>query len=422
MFAVVGDFVPLVLHSDHEMMCKSCRILTSLVAVLFVFALSTTYAAEPTIRVATYNTSLYRDTDGQLIRDLESGNNQQARRIAEVIQRVRPDVLLVNEFDFDAEGRAAELFRIKYLAAGQNGCEPIEFTHQFIAPVNTGKPSGRDLDNDGRRDGPADAIGFGRHEGQYGMLVLSKFPIQNDRVRTFQKFLWRDLPNANLPTDPKTGQPFYDEGDLAVQSLSSKSFWDVPISIPKRGDRKAFVLHLLCSHPTPPVFDGAEDRNGRRNHDEIRMVADYISGTAADYLTDDAGIRGALAKDALFVVLGDLNCDPLDGEGIRGAMDQLLKNPRVDASFTPSSEGGASTVKAHADQHEGHRGDPSHVTSNFTAEGHGCLRIDYALPSKRLKVVDGGVFWPVAGEAGSAAVGATDHRAVWIDMIPASDQ
>ena len=80
-----------------------------------------------TIRVATYNTSLFRDRDGQLIRDLETGDNEQARKIAEVIQRVRPDILLVNEFDYDAAGRAAELFRTKYLAVGQNGCEPINF-------------------------------------------------------------------------------------------------------------------------------------------------------------------------------------------------------------------------------------------------------------------------------------------------------
>ena len=71
-------------------------------------------------------------------------------RIAEVIQRVRPDILLANEFDYDADGRAAELFLSKYLAVGQNGCQPIEFAHHFSAPVNTGKPSGRDLDKDGR--------------------------------------------------------------------------------------------------------------------------------------------------------------------------------------------------------------------------------------------------------------------------------
>ena len=172
-------------------------------------------ADDAPIRVATYNTSLFRDEAGQLVRDFAAGDNEQARRIAEVIQRVRPDILLVNEFDYDAAGRAAELFRTKYLAVGQNGCEPIEFPHHFTAPVNTGRPTDRDFDKDGRTGGPADAIGFGRHEGQYGMLVLSRFPIDRDRVRTFQKFLWRDMPDALLPKDPNTGQPFYNDDDLA---------------------------------------------------------------------------------------------------------------------------------------------------------------------------------------------------------------
>jgi 3-phytase/alkaline phosphatase D len=360
---------------------------------------------------------LYRDADGQLIRDLEGGNNQQARRIAEVIQRVRPDILLANEFDYDAGGRAAELFRNKYLAVSQNGCEPLAFSHHFHAPVNTGKPSGRDLDKDGRPGGPADAIGFGRHEGQYGMLVLSHFPIDRERVRTFQNFLWRDMPSALLPKNPKTGKPFFDDEDLAVQRLSSKSFWDVPIQVPARGDAKPFVLHLLCSHPTPPVFDGPEDRNGKRNHDEIRLLADYIDGNKGEYLIDDAGQRGGLPGDELFMIVGDLNADPVDGDSFAGAVNQLLKHPRVDASFTPASTGGKIATQRKTNSKAVGKGDPAHDTSNFGDFQN--LRIDYALPSKGLAVADGGVFWPAPNEPGSKAVSATDHRAVWIDVRPA---
>jgi hypothetical protein len=166
------------------------------------------------------------------------------------------------------------------------------------------------------------------------------------------------------------------------------------------------------------VFDGPEDRNGRRNHDEVRLVADYIDPRPSDYLVDDAGRRGGLPAGALFVIVGDLNCDPVDGAGLPGTMDQLLKHPRVDASFVPTSAGGPLVVKQFADQHVGHRGDPAHVTSNFTAAGYGCLRIDYALPSRGLTVTGGGVFWPAPGEPGSEAVTASDHRAVWIDSRP----
>lgn len=281
---------------------KSQRLL-KVTSLLFLAAIASTALAadRDSIRVATYNVSLFRDETGQLVRDLAAGDNQQALRIAEVIQRVRPDVLLINEIDYDAAGRAAELFRTKYLAVGQNGSEPIDYPYHFAAPVNTGRPTDRDFDKDGRTGRPADAIGYGRHEGQYGMLVLSRFPIDRGRVRTLQKFLWRDMPGALLPNEPTTGESFYDIADLDTLRLSSKSFWDVPIEIAMvqstaAGGSRPFTLHLLCSHPTPPVFDGPEDRNGRRNHDEIRLVADYIDPTKSDYLVDDAGRRGGYTR------------------------------------------------------------------------------------------------------------------------------
>jgi len=401
-------------------MCKSCR--SFVIPILILAASNVALSAEPdraTIRVATYNSSLFRDTDGELIRDLESGDNPQARKIAEVIQRVRPEILFLNEFDYDAAGRAAQLFRTKYLAVGQNGCAPIQFEHHFTGPVNTGVPSGRDLTHDGKPAQPNDAFGFGRHPGQYGMLVLSKFPIDRDHVRTFQKFLWRTMPKPMLPINPKTQKPYYDEGDLAILRLSSKSFWDVPINVPARDTSQPFTLHLPCSHPTPPVFDGLEDRNGRRNHDEIRLIADYIDAMKSEYFVDDAGKHGGLAGDAHFIIVGDLNSDPVDGQSVPGAMNQLLQSPRVNVSFTPTSEGGPLTVRKFPDQFANNHGDPAHVTSNFTAEGHGCLRIDYALPSRGLEVVQGGIFWPKPGDPGADAITATDHRSVWIDVRPA---
>ncbi len=365
-----------------------------------------------TIRVATYNTSLFRDKDGELVRDLETGTNEQAQKIAEVIQRVRPDVMLCNEFDYDAGGQAVKLFLEKYLAVGQDGCEPIVyFQYHFSAPVNTGRPSGRDLSKNGRLGDPADAIGYGTHEGQYGMLILSRFPINSQEVRSFQKFLWRDMPNALLPTNPQSGQPYYDDDDLKVLRLSSKSFWDVPVFL---GGPRGLPLHLLVSHPTPPVFDGREDRNGHRNHDEIRLLADYISPDRADYLVDDAAGRGGLDPQEKFVILGDLNCDPVDGEGLPGTMQQLLDNPRVNSDFTPTSAGAKLATESRNDSNAVGKGDSAHDTSNFGDFRN--LRIDYALPSRGLKIAASGVFWPTPDEPGAEAIAATDHRLVWIDV------
>ncbi len=276
------------------------------------------------------------------------------------------------------------------------------------------------------------------------MLVMSRFPIIREHVRTFQKFLWRDMPGALLPVVPSTGKPFYNNDDLAILRLSSKSFWDVPIEfniknkISMRAPYSPYRMHLLCSHPTPPVFDGPEDRNGRRNHDEVRLIADYIDSKNSKYLVDDAGVHGGLKPEQVsrnttegpgagrdwslepFVIVGDLNCDPVDGECMRGTMDQLLKHPRVYNSFTPTSEGGPLTVKEHADQFVKHRGDPNRVTADFTPENHACLRIDYALPSRNFEVLKGGIFWPLPGQPGASAIKATDHHSVWIDIRPAS--
>ena len=93
-----------------------------------------------TLRIATFNTSLY-DPEGQLVSRLERGDPA-AANVAAILQHVRPDVVLLNEFDYDPEGAAARLFRERYLQRGQAGEAPIEYPYAFAPPVNTGVPSG----------------------------------------------------------------------------------------------------------------------------------------------------------------------------------------------------------------------------------------------------------------------------------------
>lgn len=365
-------------------------------------------AVPASIRVATFNASLYDDTGGLAAR-LEAGDAG-ARAVAAVIQSVRPDVLLVNEFDHDPDGRAADLFQRRYLEVGQDGAQPIAYPHRWFAPVNTGEPSGLDLDGDGRNDGPGDAWGFGRHPGQYGLLVLSRFPIDAAKARTFRHFRWADMPGARVPRAPGAATPFYPEPVWRALRLSSKTHADVPIATPFG------ALHLLAAHPTPPVFDGPEDRNGARNHDEVRLWADYIDPARADYLVDDAGVGGGLAADARFVIAGDYNADPRDGDAAQGAIAQLLDHPRIDARFVPASSGARAAATRLGGVNASHRGDAAHDTGEFGPRA-GNLRLDYVLPSRGMTVRDGGVFWPAPGEPGHAAAqAASDHRLVWIDI------
>ena len=346
------------------------------------------------VRFATFNASLNRNFEGQLVGDLSTTTNAQARAVAEIIQRTRPDVLLINEFDFVEDGQAAELFQDNYLSVGQMGADPIDYPYYYVAPSNTGIPSGFDLNNNGVVGGPDDAFGFGFFPGQFGMVVFSRYPIDTDAVRTFQMFLWQDMPGALLPDDPSTPEPadWYSQEELEVFRLSSKSHWDVPIQVGAR------EVHFLVSHPTPPVFDGPEDRNGTRNHDEIRLWADYVTpGPTSDYIYDDDGVYGGLKPGSMFVIAGDQNSDPLDGDSIPGAIQQLTEHPLVNTEVTPDSEGAVEASALQGGANLTHQSDPRFDTADFSDTAPGNLRADYVLPRVNLRIQDAGVFWPVPG-------------------------
>jgi endonuclease/exonuclease/phosphatase family metal-dependent hydrolase len=363
------------------------------------------------LRFATFNTSLYDEEHGGLIARLDAGD-EDARRIAAIIQHQRPDVLLLNEFDHDAAGLAATLFQQRYLGVGQSGQEAITYPYRYFAEVNTGVPSGLDLDQDGRIGGEGrfhgnDAWGYGLHPGQYGMLVLSKFPIDAAAVRSFRLLRWSTMPGALAPKFPD-GRAFYPADVWSKLRLSSKSHWDVPIDTPLGR------VHFLVAHPTPPVFDGAERRNAARNHDEIRLWAEYLSPGDKPWLCDDAGTCGGLAPEARFVIAGDYNADPADGGSLPGAIHQLLEHPRVLRMATPRSDGAVADALGHR-ANATHRSSPAHDTASFGSR-NGNYRVDYVLPSVGLPIQASGVFWPKPGETGADWLQATDHRMVWVDL------
>lgn len=263
-----------------------------------------------------------------------------------------------------------------------------------------------DLSGDNQVNLPNDAFGFGNFPGQYAFAILSKYPFDLDNFRTFQEFLWKDMPNANLPTKAD-GSSYYSQEALDVLRVSSKNHIDLPIILPD-GER----VHIILAHPTPPVFDGAEDRNGKRNHDEIKLISDLISG--ANYLVDDNGKQGGLADNEHFVIMGDLNADPNDGDSFDGAIKQLLDHPQVNQDIANGSKIPSSTGGAEHNQQSGNTGDPAHDTSFFG------LRIDYVLPSSSFDVLDSGVFWPAASEPNHILIkdgSASDHLCVWADVV-----
>lgn len=365
------------------------------------------------VRVVQYNLLDVRTAD------VKRDDNPRLKELAATIQRIQPDILLLNEITYDeqgapnvepgeGEGQNARRFVENYLMVPQQpGLRAIPY-ETFMAPSNTGIASGFDFDNSGEavtdyppplpteedgtpgaqtpggREYGEDAFGFGIFPGQYAMAVLVRpqFQILEDEVRTFQKFLWKDMPGALLPVDPATGEPWYSEEEVDVFRLSSKSHWDVPVRVPG-GE----VVHLLASHPTPRGFDGPEDRNGRRNHDEVRFWGDYINDLG--YIYDDEGVHGGLDQEASFVIMGDLNNEV-------EVQKFILDDERVNDGFVP----------------EALEPDPGR---DPTGTGHG--RIDYVLPSNDLVVIDG---WVVGHEAlfegGTYAGSPSDHFPVLVDL------
>jgi myo-inositol-hexaphosphate 3-phosphohydrolase/phosphodiesterase/alkaline phosphatase D-like protein len=388
------------------------------------------------VRFSQFNASLNRNTDGQLVTDLSTPNNAQAKTVAEIIQRNNPDVLLINEFDYSPA--AVNLFKQNYLQISQNGAATVTYPYFYIAPSNTGIASGFDLNNNGTTvttPGATgygdDAFGFGNFPGQFGMLLLSKYPIDTANVRTFQNFLWKDMPGNLLTNDPSVDiaittvnenlNGFYSSEEINILRLSSKSHWDVPIQV--NGE----TVHVLVSHPTPPTFDGTEDRNGKRNSDEIRFWADYITPGKGDYIYDDGGKKGNLAAGSSFVIMGDQNADPLDGDSYNNAIRQLLLNPNINTNFIPTSPGAPQQATLQGQANNNHKGNPAFDTADFSDTAPGNLRTDYVLPSTDLQISNSGVYWPSNTDANFPLVGtfnsslpggfpSSDHRLVYADV------
>ncbi|MEM8653512.1 MAG: endonuclease/exonuclease/phosphatase family protein [Pseudomonadota bacterium] len=323
-------------------------------------------AQADTLRIATYNTELQRDGPGLFLRDLARGEDDQIAAVLAVIAKADADVLALQSIDYDLTGEALARF-----------AEAAGYPHHFALRPNTGMPTGLDMDGDGLLGGPRDAQGYGRFSGQGGMAILSRLPIDTAEVQDLSDILWVDMPDAQLPE--VLGEPFPSPEAQAAQRLSTTGHWIVPIETPDG------PFQLMTFHASPPVFDGPEDRNGKRNHDEIRLWQHVLDGTLGS------------APGGPFVIAGDANLDPKDGSGLRSAITRLLSDQRL-INLSPRGHFGTDTV-------------------DWTDPLPGDLRVSYVLPSVHWMVVDSGVLWPAPDDPFADTVTtASRHRLVWADL------
>ena len=329
--------------------------------------------AAETLRIATYHTELSRKGPGLLLRDILRGEDPQVQSVVAIIAKLEPDILVLQGIDYDQDQVTLTALRD---AIGDAG---VSYPHMFARMPNAGLPSGADLDGDGRLGEPEDAHSYGWFAGEGGQAILSRFAIVAPDAQDFSAMLWSDMPKPLWPQEAMPGQ--------TVQRLSSRGHWVVPIDLgPTR-------LNLMTFHATTPVFDGPEDRNGRRNHDEIVFWQHYLDGGFGPI------------PEGPFVLAGNANLDPVDGEGRKAAILGLLNDPRLQDP-RPRGPGAPNTP--------GHQGDPTLDTVTWPQPGN--LRVSYLLPSADVTVTDAGVYWPLNGPASEEATTASRHRLVWVDI------
>ncbi|WP_246212792.1 endonuclease/exonuclease/phosphatase family protein [Marivivens donghaensis] len=287
-----------------------------------------------TVRIATFAAPLSRRGPGLLLRDILK-SEEQVLQAVETIRAVDPDIIVLTDFDFDHGGAALTAFAMM-----------LDYPNVFAKPPNTGVPTGLDVDRNGYFGDARDAQGYGRFEGDGGMAILSKLPI--GEVVSFDHTLWRDAPNSRSTDPPELAE---------IQWLSTTGHWIVPIAVGET------ALNILAFSATPPVFDGPENRNDRRNADEVLFWLEHL------------GIPHP-------IIAGNANLDPNGGEGNRTAIAQLLADPRLQDPL------------------------PDQTTADWP-DGPGALRVSYVLPSADLTVRTAGIERSDSGP----------HALVWVDVV-----
>ncbi len=317
-----------------------------------------------TLRLATFNTELSRDGPGLLVRDLAKGGVPDIDAALDAIATIAPDILLLLDIDHDLHGIAAKLLRDALQEKG------VFYPNMEALRPNSGLRTGLDLNGDGRVGDPQDALGFGEFPGQGGMVLLSQYPL--GPVTDYTGTLWRDVDHTQPPTHPD-GTPFPSTAAFAVQPLPYVGHWQVPVLINENA-----LATITALHASPPVFDGVEDQNGRRNADELAFAAQHLADKGA-------------------VVMGTLNLDPFDSEGRLSAIDALLHHPKLQDP-QPSSPLGQTRATQDGGANLRQLGDPALDTADWRDEdGPGNLRVDYVLPAAGFTVLDKGLHWPATG-------------------------
>lgn len=361
-------------------------------------------AGPSTLRVGQFN--LKELATDKLVTD----SNLQVDSAAEIIGRFAPDFVNINEIQFDLANTpktglpgaptstkppsfdhgAQNAQRLADRIAAKSGVTYSEIIHFFGNSGTYWK---------GENPSNSDSFtlrGWGEWPGRFNTAILSKHPILKDEARVINDFHWSDLPDNMLAQMKKdTGLELPTGFPLFEKSLNL-----VPIDV--HGQK----IWLVLLHPTAPVYDPI---NKYRNHDELHALQLFLERKlpGVDPLPDGAK----------FIVIGDFNADPDgDGDGVPGAIAQIIDLPSLNARPFPTGAGNAGKAPTEntylggcGDTDGGLPADPSKSLQ---------LHLDYILPSVTTGSIAGGaVFLPERGSPDfPLACHASDHMFTYVDI------
>ena len=201
------------------------------------------------------------------------------------------------------------------------------------------------------------------------------------------------MPNALLPDDPDTPEPADWYSERRARRLPT--VLEEPL-----GSRHPCGRQSRPLPGQPPHSAGV--RRGRGPQRDTQPRRDSLLGRLCDPGPEWLRLRrprdrwGSCSR---FVVRRRRRPErrPVRRRQRRQAAQQLLEHPRINATVTPDSEGGVEQSLLQGGINLEHRGDPAFDTADF-AEPPGNLRADYVLPSKALRIVEAGVFWPTTDD------------------------
>ena len=245
--------------------------------------------SESSLRVATIQANLTAQSSGGLEEMLMGGTNMQATQVADSISAANADVVVLT--NMDAEQGAVETFKNQYLNNIADDRTDVDYQYSYLAVGSKGMQSGADLNADGVIGSAEDAWGQGAFEEQGSVVVLSKYPVDEEKISAVSKLKWQDVENDQLHHTDLSGV-------LAASiPVMNTGLWDIPIEY--RGQQ----VHVVATQ-TEPEHENHEFSHAR-HEDELKVIAGYLAGK--DYVHTDAGRQAEGVGDEKFVIAGALD-------------------------------------------------------------------------------------------------------------------